>query len=131
MKKEKRTFGTILMALVIAFFYLPIVYMVIFSFNSGKSLTSFTGFSLRWYKHMMESHTMMESLSTTFSIALIATAVSHDRRNNLCDRPFQIKKDYPEADGAAQQPADDEPGDCDGDPASCCCSSHSGWKKVT
>ena len=76
MKKEKRTFGTILMALVIAFFYLPIVYMVVFSFNSGKSLTSFTGFSLRWYKHMMESHTMMESLSTTFSIALIATAVS-------------------------------------------------------
>lgn len=76
MKKEKRTFGTILMALVIAFFYLPIVYMVIFSFNSGKSLTSFTGFSLRWYKHMMESHTMMESLSTTFSIALIATVVS-------------------------------------------------------
>lgn len=76
MKKEKRTLGTILMALVIAFFYLPIVYMVIFSFNSGKSLTSFTGFSLRWYKHMMESHTMMESLSTTFSIALIATAVS-------------------------------------------------------
>jgi len=75
-KKEKRTFGTILMALVIAFFYLPIVYMVIFSFNSGKSLTSFTGFSLRWYKHMMESHTMMESLSTTFSIALIATAIS-------------------------------------------------------
>lgn len=64
------------MALVITFFYLPIVYMVIFSFNSGKSLTSFTGFSLRWYKHMMESHTMMESLSTTFSIALIATAVS-------------------------------------------------------
>ena len=76
MKKEKRTFGTILMALVIVFFYLPIIYMVVFSFNSGKSLTSFTGFSLRWYKHMMESHTMMESLSTTFSIALIATAVS-------------------------------------------------------
>ena len=76
MKKEKRTFGTILMVLTLIFFYLPIVYMVVFSFNSGKSLTSFTGFSLRWYKHMMESHTMMESLSTTFSIALIATAVS-------------------------------------------------------
>ena len=76
MKKEKRSFGKILMVLTLIFFYLPIVYMVIFSFNSGKSLTSFTGFSLRWYKHMMESHTMMESLSTTFSIALIATAVS-------------------------------------------------------
>ena len=76
MKKEKRSFGKILMALTLIFFYLPIVYMVIFSFNSGKSLTSFSGFSLRWYRHMMESHTMMESLYTTFSIALIATAIS-------------------------------------------------------
>ena len=76
MKKEKRSFVKILMVLTLIFFYLPIVYMVIFSFNSGKSLTSFSGFSLRWYRHMMESHTMMESLYTTFSIALIATAIS-------------------------------------------------------
>ena len=76
MKKEKRSFGKILMVLTLIFFYLPIVYMVIFSFNSGKSLTSFSGFSLRWYRHMMESHTTMESLYTTFSIALIATAIS-------------------------------------------------------
>ena len=47
MNKKKRPFGKILMILMIAFFYLPIVYMVIFSFNEGKSLTSFTGFSLR------------------------------------------------------------------------------------
>lgn len=76
MKKGKRSFGKFLMVLTMIFFYLPIVYMVIFSFNSGKSLTSFSGFSLRWYRHMMESHTMMESLYTTFSIALIATAIS-------------------------------------------------------
>ena len=76
MKKGKRSFGKILMVLTLIFFYLPIVYMVIFSFNSGKSLTSFSGFSLRWYRHMIESHTMMESLYTTFSIALIATAIS-------------------------------------------------------
>ena len=76
MKKGKRSFGKILMVLTLIFFYLPIVYMVIFSFNSGKSLTSFSGFSLRWYRHMRESHTMMESLYTTFSIALIATAIS-------------------------------------------------------
>lgn len=76
MKKGKRSFGKILMVLTLIFFYLPIVYVVIFSFNSGKSLTSFSGFSLRWYRHMMESHTMMESLYTTFSIALIATAIS-------------------------------------------------------
>ena len=76
MKKGNRSFGKILMALMIVFFYLPILYMVIFSFNEGKSLTSFTGFSLRWYKHMLESQDMMEALYTTFGIALLATFVS-------------------------------------------------------
>lgn len=55
MKKEKRTAGKLLMILMIVFFYLPILYMIVFSFNEGKSLTTFTGFSLRWYRHMLES----------------------------------------------------------------------------
>lgn len=76
MKKEKRTFGKILMVLMIAFFYLPIFYMIVFSFNDGKSLTSFTGFSLRWYRHMLETGDMLEALYTTFGVALIATFVS-------------------------------------------------------
>ena len=37
MKKEKRIFGKVLMVLMIAFFYLPIVFMIVFSFNSGRS----------------------------------------------------------------------------------------------
>ena len=74
--KGKRPFGKILMILMIIFFYLPIAYMIIFSFNDGKSLTSFTGFSLRWYQHMLESQDMMEALYTTFSVALLATFIS-------------------------------------------------------
>lgn len=76
MKKKKNPLGKLLLILVIAFFYLPIFYMIVFSFNDGKSLTNFTGFSLRWYRHMLESGDMMEALYTTFSIALIATFVS-------------------------------------------------------
>ena len=76
MKKEKRTFGKVLIGLTIAFFYLPIVYMIIFSFNEGKSLTSFSGFSLRWYQHMLESRDMMSALYTTFTIAILATVIS-------------------------------------------------------
>lgn len=64
------------MVLMILFFYLPIIYMIVFSFNDSKSLTGFTGFSLRWYKHMLESRDMMQSLYTTFSVALIATLIS-------------------------------------------------------
>ena len=52
------------MVLAIAFFYLPILYMIVFSFNDGKSLTVFSGFSLRWYRHMLESGDMMEALYT-------------------------------------------------------------------
>lgn len=76
MKNGKRPVGKILMILMIAFFYLPILYMIVFSFNDGKSLTSFSGFSLRWYQHMLESGDMMEALYTTFSVALIATFIS-------------------------------------------------------
>lgn len=76
MKTGKRLFGKFLMVLAIAFFYLPILYMIVFSFNDGKSLTVFSGFSLRWYRHMLESGDMMEALYTTFSIAVLATAVS-------------------------------------------------------
>ena len=76
MKKLNRNFNRVLMILVMVFFYLPIIYMIVFSFNDGKSLTNFTGFSLRWYAHMLESRDMMEALYTTFGVALIATAVS-------------------------------------------------------
>lgn len=76
MKKNNRPFGKILMILMVIFFYLPILYMIIFSFNDGKSLTHFTGFSLRWYQHMLESQDMMEALYTTFSVAILATLIS-------------------------------------------------------
>ena len=76
MKKEGRPLGKALMIAMILFFYLPILYMIIFSFNEGKSLTHFTGFSMRWYQHMLESRDMMEALYTTFSVALLATVIS-------------------------------------------------------
>ena len=76
MNKEKRLFGKTLMVLVTIFFYLPIVFMMIFSFNEGKSLTHFSGFSLRWYQTMLKSHDMMESLYVTIIIALLATLIS-------------------------------------------------------
>jgi len=76
MKKSSRPFGRILMILTIVFFYLPILYMIIFSFNEGKSLTTFTGFSLRWYQHMLESRDMMSALYTTFTVAILATLIS-------------------------------------------------------
>ena len=76
MKKDNRLLGKILMICLIIFFYAPIIYMIVFSFNEGKSLTHFSGFSLKWYQHMLESRDMMEALYTTFSIAILSTLIS-------------------------------------------------------
>ncbi len=58
------------------FFYLPIVYVVMFSFNESKSLTKFTGFSLKWYDKMLNDSTMLDAIYYTVVIAVIATIVS-------------------------------------------------------
>ena len=76
MSKDKRVLGKVGMALLLVFFYAPILFMIIFSFNSSKSLTHFTGFSIRWYEAMLKNHGMMESLYVTIIIALLATIIS-------------------------------------------------------
>ena len=77
MKKQKHfSFTKIVLALVIAFFYIPIIYTVVFSFNSSRSLTHFTGFSLRWYEKMFSSATTMNAIWMTFLIAILATVLS-------------------------------------------------------
>ena len=76
MSKDKRVLGKVGMALLLVFFYAPILFMIIFSFNSSKSLTHFTGFSLCWYEAMLKNHGMMESLYVTIVIALLATIIS-------------------------------------------------------
>ena len=75
--QKKKNWGDILyLFVIIAFFYLPILYVVLFSFNSTKSLTVFSGFSMRWYESMFKNRTMMESIYYTVLVAVIATAVS-------------------------------------------------------
>jgi len=62
--------------LVLLFIYLPILYVVVFSFNDSKSMISFSGFSLRWYESMFENREMLESIYYTVLVALIATVIS-------------------------------------------------------
>ena len=76
MKSNKRPIGTIIMILMTIFFYLPILFMIVFSFNSSKSLTHFTGFSLQWYEKMLTNNAMMESLYITIIVAILATIIS-------------------------------------------------------
>ncbi len=76
MKKKSGIFSKIYLGLILAFFYLPILYVVLFSFNRSKSLTKFTGFSTRWYESMFHNRSIMEAIWYTVIIAVIATVVS-------------------------------------------------------
>ena len=76
MKKNHSIASKIILILTMLFFYLPILYIIVFSFNDSRSLTKFSGFSLRWYEKMFADSTMMEAVLYTVIIALIATVVS-------------------------------------------------------
>ncbi len=76
MKKKTSVGSKIILTLTMLFFYLPILYIIIFSFNESRSLTKFGGFSLRWYEKMFADSTMMEAVLYTVIIAVIATVVA-------------------------------------------------------
>lgn len=66
----------VIIGLSLAFFYLPILYIIVFSFNGTRSLTRLDGFSLQWYERMFADPAMMSSIWYTIIIAVIATIVS-------------------------------------------------------
>ena len=79
MKKKKsfwNFFTSGYLILVLLFIYLPIIYVMVFSFNDSKSKTAFSGFSLRWYESMFNNREMLQSIWYTLLVAVIATVVS-------------------------------------------------------
>jgi len=76
MRKSKHIPSWLMVVLCLLFLYLPIVVMMIFSFNSTKSTSVFTGFSFRWYQTLFEDNDMMRAVYVSVSIAVIATFVS-------------------------------------------------------
>ncbi|TGV05967.1 putrescine ABC transporter permease PotI, partial [Alcaligenaceae bacterium 429] len=57
------------------FLYLPILFLMVFSFNDSTLMTSWSGFSLRWYKSLMNDHALLDAAKLSFLIAgMTATA---------------------------------------------------------
>lgn len=62
--------------LVFAFFYLPIVVLVIFSFNDSQRVGIWGGFTFRWYGEMFRNAAVMSALWNSVIIAVVSTAVA-------------------------------------------------------
>ena len=71
-----KTLIRILTALVYLFLFAPIVILLIFSFNSSKSLSVFADPSLYWYRELFRDWNTLEALGNTLLLATAATAIS-------------------------------------------------------
>ena len=60
------------LGLVLAFLYIPIVVLIVQSFNAGKSRAKWEGFSFRWYEELFKDPNIMNSLIITLAIAVLA-----------------------------------------------------------
>lgn len=72
----KKFISSTYMALIFLFMYIPIIALVILSFNSSKYMSTWTGFSLTWYKQLFESELIMSALKNTLLIATLSAAIA-------------------------------------------------------
>ena len=69
-------FNVASVALGLAFLYLPIVILVIFSFNASRLVTVWGGWSTRWYVELFQDRAMLEAAWVTLRIAVISATAA-------------------------------------------------------
>lgn len=76
MNKKVPLYAYIFIGLVLSFVYIPLIVMVVFSFNELQSQTVLQGFTLKWYAEIFVSRDLSRALSNTIIVSLTATVVS-------------------------------------------------------
>jgi len=72
----QKHFGKIWMAKVYLFLYLPLLFMVVFSFNSTRQDAHFTGFSLRWYEALARDTKIVDGFWLSLQVAAVTGVLS-------------------------------------------------------
>jgi spermidine/putrescine transport system permease protein len=63
-------------ALIFGFLYLPVLILVIFSFNNTRSVAVFTGFSTEWYVALANNDELLDSARNSLLVGLITTVAA-------------------------------------------------------
>jgi len=71
-----KKFSRIYTALIMLFLFAPILILLVFSFNEGKSLSVFSGFSLNWYVELFKDAETLGAVRNTLVLALSASLIS-------------------------------------------------------
>ena len=62
---------------ILAFLYLPLLILALYSFNESRINAVWTGFTLDWYKTLFQNRRVLEALMNSLFIAVVSTVVSH------------------------------------------------------
>jgi spermidine/putrescine transport system permease protein len=63
-------------ALAFGFLYLPVIILIIFSFNNTRSVAVFTGFSTEWYVKLSQNNELLEAARNSLLVGLVTTIVA-------------------------------------------------------
>jgi putrescine transport system permease protein len=69
-------FNVTALALGFAFLYLPIVILVIYSFNASRLVTVWGGWSLRWYDELLNDRAMLDAAWMSLRVAVASAALA-------------------------------------------------------
>ena len=69
-------FNITALALGLAFLYLPIVILVVYSFNASRLVTVWGGWSLRWYSELFSDSAMIEAAWMSFRVAAASATIA-------------------------------------------------------
>lgn len=58
------------------FLYVPIIILIVFSFNASRFVTAWSGFSFRWYGELFKDEAMMLALRNSLIVAVVSTVLS-------------------------------------------------------
>ena len=69
-------YGKLYIGILVALLYAPIIFLMIYSFNSAGNMIHFDGFTLEHYKSLFQNDRLMSVIFNTIAVALIAASVS-------------------------------------------------------
>lgn len=76
MKKSRNIFARVYLYAILLFLYMPIITLVIFSFNASKSRARWDGFTLQWYAELLNTPAIIQALMVSIAVALLAAIFS-------------------------------------------------------
>ena len=72
----KKYLSRIYLSIIFGILYIPIVTLILFSFNEANSTAVFTGFSLKWYKELFSSPDTFTALRNTLILATLSSLIA-------------------------------------------------------